>query len=148
MERWSIGVMEYWSVGAMGGWSTGVLEHWALLGVKLQPPSPHRPTDSTVKAQSCPLCQIMPYPTCQFPRNNAPLNLPRCHEIPWRGTPSLHHSSPPSLQSSITPFFHSSTAPSSPAALPPGPKPSSSQKSPNSLTQLRKRGLQRRKVSD
>ena len=31
-------------------------------------------------------CQITPYPTCQFPRNNAPLNLPRSHEKPWRGT--------------------------------------------------------------
>jgi hypothetical protein len=31
-------------------------------------------------------CQITPYPTCQVPRNNVPLNLPRSHEIPWRGT--------------------------------------------------------------
>src|SRR6266404_2915129 len=32
------------------------------------------------------LCQTTPYPTRQFPRNNAPLNLPRSHEKPWRGT--------------------------------------------------------------
>ena len=32
-------------------------------------------------------CQITPYPTRQFPRNNGPLNLPRSHEKPRRGTP-------------------------------------------------------------
>jgi hypothetical protein len=32
------------------------------------------------------LCQTTPYPTRQFARNNAPLNLPRSHEKPRRGT--------------------------------------------------------------
>src|SRR5262249_42054717 len=31
-------------------------------------------------------CQITPYPSRQFPRNNAPMNLPRSHEKTWRGT--------------------------------------------------------------
>ena len=42
--------------------------------------------DSTVKTQrSAPLSDF-PYPTCHFPRNNAPLNLPRSHGKPWRCT--------------------------------------------------------------
>jgi hypothetical protein len=44
------------------------------------------PSDSTVKAPKLFPCQITPYPTCHFPRNNAPLNLPCSHENPWRGT--------------------------------------------------------------
>ena len=39
-----------------------------------------------LKTQSPPHCQIIPYHTRQFPRNNASLDLPRCHEKPWRGT--------------------------------------------------------------
>jgi hypothetical protein len=31
-------------------------------------------------------CQITQCSTRQFPRNNVPLNLPRSHEKPWRGT--------------------------------------------------------------
>ena len=39
-----------------------------------------------MKTQSSSLVRLPRTPTRQFPRNNAPLNLPRSHEKPWRGT--------------------------------------------------------------
>ena len=46
----------------------------------------HERTASTIDGVQPLPRQITPKSTRQFPRNNAPLNMPRSHEKPWRGT--------------------------------------------------------------
>jgi hypothetical protein len=64
-------------------------EYGVAKSLSAQPkPTPLRHSPTRFNRENSKLfpCQITLCPTRQSPRHNAPLNLPRSYEKPWRGT--------------------------------------------------------------